>query len=134
MASVDDSMLQLMHMIATGETDLVAEMLSASPDLAHASLAVGATRQDAATYHLDAIEHYVYAGDTALHVGAAAHRLETVRALLDGGADPDRSNRSGSTPMQLATQTTGRGGSGSPEAKVQQALIVELLTQHATAR
>jgi len=32
--------------------------------------------------------------------------------------------------MQLATQTTGRGGSGSPDAKAQAALIVELLQRH----
>jgi len=53
-----------------------------------------------------------------------------VRALLDGGADPRRPNRSGSTPMKLATRPTGRGGSGSSEAKAQQAAIVQLLEQH----
>jgi hypothetical protein len=35
--------------------------------------------------------------------------------------------------MKLATQTTGRGGSGSPAAKAQQALIVQLLEQHGVA-
>jgi pimeloyl-ACP methyl ester carboxylesterase len=32
--------------------------------------------------------------------------------------------------MKLATQATGRGGSGSADAKAQQALIVQLLEQH----
>jgi hypothetical protein len=32
--------------------------------------------------------------------------------------------------MKLATQNTGRGGSGSPESKAQQAEIVRLLEQH----
>jgi hypothetical protein len=32
--------------------------------------------------------------------------------------------------MQLATRATGRGGSGSPEAKEQQAEIVRLLRRH----
>jgi ankyrin repeat protein len=52
-----------------------------------------------------------------------------VGALLDGGADAQGRNRSGSTPMRLATQNTGRGGAGSPAAKAQQAEIVRLLGQ-----
>src|SRR5262249_30413480 len=151
---------------------------------------------------LDEIEHYMYAGDTALHVAAAAYQQQTVRkligagadvrarnrhgaeplhyaadgmpgsrawnpraqaatvaclieagadpnaidnrgvtplhravrtrcaaavsALLNGGADARRKNKSGSTPMKLATHTTGRGGTGSPEAKAQQDEIVRL--------
>jgi hypothetical protein len=53
-----------------------------------------------------------------------------VQALLDGGVDINRTNKSGSTPMRLATMTTGRGGSGSVEAKAPQAEIVRLLEQH----
>ena len=34
---------------------------------------------------------------------------------------------SGSTPLHLAVQTTGRGGSGSEEARRQQAEIIRLL-------
>jgi len=56
-----------------------------------------------------------------------------VKVLLDSGADARRKNKSGSTPMQLATQNTGRGGSGSPESKAQQEEIVRLLEQHAAA-
>lgn len=50
-----------------------------------------------------------------------------MKALLDGGADVFARNKSGSTPMLLATLNTGRGGSGSPEAKAQQAKILRLL-------
>jgi len=102
-------------------------MLTASPALASASVDTGANRRDAATYYLDEINHYVYAGDTALHIAAAAYEARLVRTLIDGGADPKRTNKSGSTPMQLATQPTGRGGTGSTDAKGQQALMVELL-------
>jgi hypothetical protein len=49
--------------------------------------------------------------------------------LLDGGADARRQNRNGSTPMMLAGKTTGRGGSGSPEARAQQQEIMRLLAQ-----
>jgi hypothetical protein len=57
-----------------------------------------------------------------------------VRALLDGGADARRKNKSGSSPMRIANQTTGRGGSGSPEAKAQQEEIMRLLERHGAAR
>jgi len=53
-----------------------------------------------------------------------------VRALLDGGADPRRTNKSGSTPLQLATHNTGRGGTGSAQAKAEQAQIIRLLVLH----
>jgi hypothetical protein len=35
----------------------------------------------------------------------------------------------GSTPLHLAVQTTGRGGSGSPHAREQQADIIRLLLE-----
>jgi len=50
-----------------------------------------------------------------------------VSALLQGGADALRKNGNGSTPMMLAKRQTGRGGSGSPMAKMQQAEIIHLL-------
>jgi hypothetical protein len=53
-----------------------------------------------------------------------------VEALLQGGADVLAQNKNGSTPMDLATRTTGRGGSGSPEAKTQQQAILGLLRQY----
>jgi hypothetical protein len=43
-------------------------------------------------------------------------------------------NKTGSTPMQLATWTTGRGGSGSPESRRQQEEIVRLLERHGATR
>ena len=43
-------------------------------------------------------------------------------------------NKNGSTPMQLATKMTGRGGSGSPEAKAQQEEIVRILELHGTTQ
>lgn len=69
-------------------------------------------------------------GVTPLHRAVRTRCTEAVRALLDGGADVRRKNKNGSTPMQLATRTTGRGGSGSAEAKAQQRNILRLLEQH----
>ncbi|MDH7970786.1 hypothetical protein QH494_01220, partial [Sphingomonas sp. AR_OL41] len=56
-----------------------------------------------------------------------------VAALLDAGADPRRPNGNGSTPLMLATLTTGRSGSGTHVARAQQAEIVDLLARHGMA-
>jgi ankyrin repeat protein len=52
-----------------------------------------------------------------------------VQTLLELGADAALKNKRGSDAMLLARMNTGRGGSGSPEAKAQQAEIMRLLEQ-----
>jgi hypothetical protein len=64
---------------------------------------------------------------TPLHRAARTRCAAAVRALLAGGADPSKRNKNGSTPAQVASRTTGRGGSGSREAKAQQSEILQLL-------
>lgn len=187
--------------IVVGDIDEVARRLASNPALAVSPADVGATRAEAATFFFAEIGHYMYAGDTPLHMAAAAsqyrmielllaygaprrarnrrdaeplhyaadgdrrdgaaqartiacliaagadpntvdrsgvspiHRavrtrsLAAVRALLDGGADVRRPNASGSTPLHLAVQTTGRGGSGTAQARTQQVAIVRLLLE-----
>ena len=68
-------------------------------------------------------------GVTPLHRAVRTRCAAAVRALLGGGADPQKPNKGGSTPKKLATLTTGRGGSGSDEARAQQDEIVRLLDQ-----
>jgi hypothetical protein len=68
-------------------------------------------------------------GVTPLHRAVRTRCAEAVRTLLAHGADPARKNKSGSTPMHLASLNTGRGGTGSAEAKAQQAEIVRALEQ-----
>src|SRR4051794_10786314 len=63
-------------------------------------------------------------GVAPLHRAVRTRCAAAVAALLDGGADPSLPNLSGSTPLDLAGHTTGRGGSGSDEAKAQQAEII----------
>jgi len=49
------------------------------------------------------IVHWVYAGDTALHLAAAGHRVELVRLLLAAGADPNSAkNHRRSGPLHYA--------------------------------
>jgi len=71
-------------------------------------------------------------GVTPLHRAIRARCASAVSALLEAGADPLRSNGRGTSPMQLAIMTSGRGGTGSPIAKSEQAEIVRLLNKHGT--
>src|SRR5205807_3957944 len=49
------------------------------------------------------IFHWIYVGDTALHLAAAGYRVEIVRLLLAAGADPNAaSNHRHSTPLHYA--------------------------------
>jgi ankyrin repeat protein len=206
MVAPDATLMTLVRAIIGGDTATASRLLAASQALASVPAEKGATRQAAQEHYLLEIEHYLYAGDTALHIAAAAYRPEIIRllvangadvgarnrrgaqplhyavdgvpgsrtwnpraqaetvtclieagadpnasdksgvtalhravrtrcaaavsALLDGGADVRRTNKGGSTPMRLATWTTGRGGSGSPESKAQQEEIVHLLQRH----
>ena len=205
MVKPDLALRELVVAIVAGDATYVSWLLAASPALASACFQSGATRQTAKTYFLDQIERYVFAGDTALHIAAAAYQTESVqklitegadvharnrlgdqalhaaavgrpgsrtwnppaqaatiicliqagadpnvinkggvsplhravrtrcatavRTLLEYGADPALQNKSGSTPMLLAIQNTGRGGTGSPEAKSQQQEILRLLAR-----
>lgn len=49
------------------------------------------------------IFHWIYVGDTALHLAAAGYRVEIVRLLLAAGADPSAAtNHRKSTPLHYA--------------------------------
>ena len=201
MRNTESVFLDFIRLVVDGDMDGVSRCLAANPSLATASSGVGATRQDASTFFFTGIAHYLYVGDTALHMAAAAFRrpptelliahgadcraknrrgaeplhyaadanrwnptaqaemieyltsigaapnavdragsaplhravrtrsLAAVRALVDGGANPRQPNKKGSTPLHLAVQTTGRGGSGTEQARGQQAGIIRLLLE-----
>jgi hypothetical protein len=199
----DAVVMGFVQAIVGGDQARMSGLLAGAPELAVARLAVGSSRGGAEEYFLDEIGHQVYAGDTALHIAAAAYQVgiarelvnagaivaaanrrgaqplhyavdgtpgsarwnpvaqhdtvlslvdlganpnavdkngtlplhravrnrcaSAVKALLDVGADPHARNGSGSTAIQLARWTTGRGGSGSADARAQQQEILRLL-------
>jgi ankyrin repeat protein len=196
------TLIELLRTIAS-DPHAASRIINTHRELASERLVVGASRQAAASYLLTDIAHYMYAGDTALHIAAAAYRTLVVRqlvtlgasvtaanrrlqqplhyaadggptaanwnpraqaatitaliaagadpnaidktgtaplhravrnrcaaavkALLEGGAEPRRKNANGSTSAQLAKLTTGRGGTGAPAAKAEQAKIIQML-------
>ena len=84
--------------------------LSGQPDLAHNRLAEGATRQGGGDFFVPSLGRYLMAGDTALHIAAAAYRVGMVQRLLAAGADPRARNRRGAEPLHAAAS----GSPGSP--------------------
>ncbi len=106
--SGESALMALVRAIVAGDAAAAEELLAASPELATAQADRGATRQDAADHYLGAIGHYLYAGDTALHVAAAGHRHDVARSLIRRGSDVGARNRRGAEPLHYAAD--GRPG------------------------
>src|SRR6266436_2762875 len=117
----DNGLYDFVRVIVAGDAATAARLLDNSPTLVHARCVVGATRQGPNPYFFEAIAHYMYAGDTALHMAAAAHRSEIARALLDKGADCFAKNRRGAQPLHYAADAN----AGNPAA--QAATIAHLI-------
>jgi hypothetical protein len=98
----DAALLALFRAIASRDDSEVARRLEASPDLAIRSIRIGASRDYAKTYFLAPIHHYVYSGDTALHISAASHQRQLVESLVTRGADIRARNRRGAEPLHYA--------------------------------
>jgi hypothetical protein len=118
----DDSLLALFAIIASRDHVGVTRVLDQTPGLVTCSLRVGASRQDPRPYFLTPIRHYVYAGDTALHVAAAAHDRGVAESLVAQGAPVRAQNRRGADPLHYAAD----GGPGA-DSNAQRELISYLI-------
>jgi Ankyrin repeats (many copies) len=122
----DDRALQaLFAAIAAGDRAEVSRMLEQTPDLASRPLRVGASRQDPGPYFLIPIGHYVYAGDTALHVAGAAHQRELAESLVAQGAVVRARNRRGAEPLHYAAD--GRPDADDWKSSAQREVICYLI-------
>lgn len=83
---------------------------------------VGASRQESRPFFFTTIGHYLYAGDTALHLAATAHRRPIVELLVAHGADCRARNRRGAEPLHYAAD----GNHSDPAAQAE--VIVYLVT------
>ena len=77
---------------------------------------------------VEAIPHWLYAGDTGLHLAAAALRLDEAWLLLRAGADPNAANRRGATPLHYACDPRPR--SAVAWSRESQARLIRLLAEH----
>lgn len=113
----------LFRAIAIGDSATVQRLLVLEPRLAGEAIAQGATRQSPIFF--PSIGHYVYTGDTALHIAAAGHHHELIPALLARGAEPRARNRRGAEPLHYAADdaTNRESFSGTAQATTIEALI-----------
>lgn len=89
-------MIPLLDAIVKDEQGRVRTLLSENPGLARASVRN-------ATLYENGIFHWIYVGDTALHLAAAGYRVACVRFLLEAGADPNAAgNHRRSSPLHYA--------------------------------
>jgi len=118
------ALLSLFRQIVSGDRSAALQQLSQSPSFAQLALAVGASRQTENSYFFTEIMHYAYAGDTALHIAAAAHQVAIATELISQGANVRSRNRRGAEPLHYAADD----GPGSQNWDLQaQAAIVTLL-------
>ena len=114
------SMKDLLEAVLSREDADVKRLLRTVPDVVRTRV-----EQD---YLVEAIPHWLYVGDTALHLAAAALNASAVKLFLHAGADPKTQNRRGAAPLHYACDARPMSaGVWNPSS---QAKIIELLLQH----
>ena len=107
--------LDFVRAVIDGDIEELTRRLALSPALATASSDAGASRQDASTFFFPDIAHYLYAGDTALHMAAAAFRRPVAELLVRAGADCRAKNRRGAQPLHYAADANRRNPTAQAE-------------------
>jgi len=105
---VTSAFLDFVRAVVAGDIDQVSRRLAATPALATTPSDVGATRQGPPTFFFTDISHYLYAGDTALHMAAAAFQRRVAELLIAHGADCRAKNRRGAEPPHYAADANRR--------------------------
>ncbi|MGJ4927208.1 ankyrin repeat domain-containing protein [Bradyrhizobium sp. HKCCYLS2038] len=98
------------EIVVAGDIARAVDLLDAHPQLATECCMRGASRQGARANFFDCIGHYIYAGDSAVHMAAAAQQSRIISELISRGADVHARNRRGAQPLHYAAD----GGPGSP--------------------
>jgi ankyrin repeat protein len=107
----------LLRAIASRDQRTTSRLLAESPSLARLALTIGASRDDERTYYLEEIAHYAYAGDTPLHIAAAAYQRDIAEELVSGGANVGARNRRGAEPLHYAADGTPGSPTWKPDAQ-----------------
>src|SRR5258705_10212867 len=105
-------MEDLLEAILDDDYRTVEQLLTADSSLASARVAE-------ARFYDSKIFHWIYVGDTALHLAAAGYRVEIVRLVLAAGADPNAAmNHRHSSPLHYAADGYIIGPAYDPERQV----------------
>jgi hypothetical protein len=112
--TANNDLMVLVRSIVAGDSAKVREIVTASPGLVRMPAIIGASRQSASEYFFPEIRHYLYGGDTALHIAAAAFKFELAQFLIDHGANCAAKNRRGAEPLHYASDSN----TWNPDAQV----------------
>jgi ankyrin repeat protein len=88
---------ELVDAAVRGRADVVSQLLASDGELS--------SGRSEAEYFVDAATHQLYAGDTALHMAAAAFQRAVAEILVRSGADSRARNRRGAEPLHYAADT-----------------------------
>jgi hypothetical protein len=102
MRTADTAFVDFVRLVISGRLDEVSRRVKGTPTLATTSSDVGATRQEASSFFFADIRHYLYRGDTSLHMAAAAFRRPVAQLLVEHGANCRARNRRGAEPLHYA--------------------------------
>ena len=106
----NSALMALFNAIALRDLSKASRLLAKSPGLARQAAVMGATRAEASAYYFEEIAHYAYAGDTPLHMAAAAYATDIAADLVSRGAKVHAKNRRGAEALHYAAD----GIPGSP--------------------
>lgn len=127
MAKAKPSFLDFMRIVVKGDAEEVLRALKAEPSLATMAAGVGASRRESTPYFFKEVGHYLYAGDTALHLAAAGFYPSIAKVLVKRGADVSARNRRGAQAIHYAADA------GRWEPTAQGRMIAYLLSAGADA-
>lgn len=99
---MDQAFFDFVRLVVSGRLDEVSRRVTSTPALATTAAEVGASRQAASNFFFADIRHYLYRGDTALHMAAAAFRRPVAQLLVAHGANCRARNRRGAEPLHYA--------------------------------
>lgn len=105
-------MEKLLDAIVNDDSPTVRTLLQAEPSLVR-------VMADDARFYDGKIFHWLYAGDTALHLAAAGYRDEIAKLLLSSGTDPNsQRNHRRATPLHYAADGYVNGSAWDPNKQV----------------
>lgn len=113
-------LIAFVRLVIGGDAARVSQLLAERPELATLALPVGATKATSPDTFFAEIRHYMYGGDTALHMAAAAFSRPVAVLLIANRAICCARNRRGAEPLHYAAD--GRG-----ERSQEQAAVIEYL-------
>jgi hypothetical protein len=115
--SQESALQTLFRIIASRDRATTLRVLAESPLLARQAVTVGATREAPSAYFFEEITHHAYAGDTPLHMAAAAYESGIAAELVSRGADVSARNRRGAEPLHYAADGVPGATAWDPDAQ-----------------